>query len=216
MESPYPVLYSFRRCPYAMRARLALAACGQVYELREVILARKPAELLKVSPKATVPVMILPAGDVIDQSLDIMHWALLQHDPQQWLPANDAAFEESSEWISRCDGPFKRQLDRYKYPQRHGLADGLENRAQAAGYLHRINEQLARQPALAGVKPGLADMAVAPFVRQFAHVDPIWFESQDWQPLKIWLHHFENSPLLARVMTKYPAWEPGQTPVYQE
>ena len=213
MSAPYPVLYSFRRCPYAMRARLAIAASGLVCVLREVVLAHKPAALLLASPKGTVPVLVTGDGTVIDQSLDIMLWALQQSDPLRWMPREGAAKASSLQWISECDGPFKHQLDRYKYPHRYELPDGLAYRAQGAAYLTRLNQHIAVQGYLAGPQAGLADMAIAPFVRQFAHVDPHWFGEQDWAALQGWLTAFETSALLVRVMNKYPAWVEGQAAV---
>jgi glutathione S-transferase len=120
-----PVLYSFRRCPYAMRTRLGLAASDQTCELREVVLANKPAELLQASGKATVPVLVLPSAQVIDQSLDIMLWALQRNDPHHWLPQEDADIQSALQLVAQCDGAFKFHLDRYKYPTRFGLANGL-------------------------------------------------------------------------------------------
>lgn len=213
MPAPYPVLYSFRRCPYAMRARLALAASGLACVLREVVLAHKPAALLLASAKGTVPVLVMGDGTVIDQSLDIMLWALQQSDPLQWLPRDGAAKAVSQSWIAECDGPFKHQLDRYKYPHRYELPDRLAYRAQGAAYLTRLNQHIAVQGCLAGPQVGLADMAIAPFVRQFARVDPLWFGEQDWAALQGWLTAFETSELLERVMEKYPAWVAGQATV---
>jgi glutathione S-transferase len=152
-------------------------------------------------------------GTVIDQSLDIMLWALQQNDPLQWLPRDGAAKTSSLQWIAECDGPFKHQLDRYKYPHRYGLSDGLAYRAQGAVYLTRLNQHIAEQGCLAGPQVGLADMAIAPFVRQFAHVDPRWFGEQDWAALQGWLTAFETSGLQERVMEKYPAWVAGQATV---
>ena len=213
MPAPYPVLYTFRRCPYAMRARLAIAASGLVCALREVVLAQKPAALLLASAKGTVPVLVMGDGTVIDQSLDIMLWALRQQDPLQWLPRDSASLEDAMQWIAECDGPFKHQLDRYKYPHRYGLSDGLAYRAQGAAYLTHLNQHITVQGYLAGTQVGLADMAIAPFVRQFAHVDPLWFGEQDWATLQGWLTAFETSRLLERVMEKYPAWVAGQATV---
>jgi glutathione S-transferase len=196
-----------------MRARLALAASGLVCVLREVVLAHKPAALLLASAKGTVPVLVTGDGTVIDQSLDIMLWALQQSDPLQWLPRDGAAKASSLQWITECDEPFKHQLDRYKYPRRYELPDGLAYRAQGAAYLTRLNQTIAVQGYLAGPQAGLADMAIAPFVRQFAHVDPLWFGEQNWSALHGWLTAFETSELLEGVMEKYPAWMEGQATV---
>ncbi|MDO9197655.1 glutathione S-transferase [Rhodoferax sp.] len=211
--APYPVLYSFRRCPYAMRARLALLASGQVCELREVVLARKPAALLAASAKGTVPVLVLPDGQVVDQSLDIMLWALRRNDPRHWLPANCDALMDALQLVARCDGEFKFHLDRYKYPNRHGVAEAAAHRTQGAVYLGDLNTRLTAHRHLLGDLESLADAAIAPFVRQFAHTDPAWFASQPWPALVSWLGTFENSPIYQQVMTKYGPWEPGQPAV---
>ena len=206
--SSYPVLYSFRRCPYAMRARLALAVSGQTCELREVALGHKPAELLQASPKGTVPVWIGVNGEVIEESLGIMLWALKDHDPLNWLPGGEA-MAPAMQWITRCDAEFKPQLDRYKYPNRFGLSDGCGARDQAALFLNELNQRLACQPSLTGTTWGLVDAAIAPFVRQFAHTHPAWFASQPWHLLQAWLAAFEASSLFASIMGKYPTWAPG-------
>jgi glutathione S-transferase len=137
-----PILYSFRRCPYAMRARLALLASGIQCELREVVLRNKPAEFLATSPKGTVPVLDSTQGEVIEQSWDIMLWALRQHDPAEWLPSNAKVFERGMQLLHRCDGEFKQQLDRYKYPQRYGLEDGTAARDEAMFFLANLESLL--------------------------------------------------------------------------
>jgi glutathione S-transferase len=213
VAAPYPVLYSFRRCPYAMRARLALVASGTVCELREVVLARKPTALLQASPKGTVPVLVLPFGTVLEQSLDIMLWALRRNDPQQWLPTSAVTMDHALALIARCDGDFKSQLDRYKYPNRYGLPDGLTHRTLGAQFLRELDARLKSDQTLHGAHFGLADAAIAPFVRQFAHADPAWFASQPWPDLQPWLAAFEASDAYLRVMDKMPAWAEGQEPV---
>ena len=210
MTDSYPVLYSFRRCPFAMRARLALAASEQVCDLREVVLASKPAELLQASPKGTVPVLVLPHGAVLEQSLDIMLWALRCNDPQHWLPANAVDLEVALGLIAQCDAGFKHNLDRYKYPHRYALPDGLGHRALGANFLDVLNQQLTETAYLHGERTGLADAAIAPFVRQFAHTDPTWFAGQRWPALQAWLAAFEHSESYQTVMGKYAAWTPGQ------
>jgi glutathione S-transferase len=207
-----PVLYSFRRCPYAMRARMALQAAGVEVELREIVLKAKPVELLQVSPKGTVPVLVLPFGRVIEQSLDIMLWVLQQSDPQRWLPTNQAAMDDMLANIALNDGPFKQALDRYKYPARFGLADGLGYREQGAALLQQWEVRLTAQPCLSGARWGLLDAAIAPFVRQFAHTDPDWFAAQHWPQLQRWLAGFEASAAFAAAMHKVPAWQAGDAP----
>ena len=208
--TPYPVLYSFRRCPYAMRARLAIAASGIVCALREVVLARKPPALLQASPKGTVPVLVLPDDIVLEQSLDIMLWALRRNDPQQWLPSTEQDLEAALQLIAQCDGDFKAQLDRYKYPNRYALPDGQAHRALGAQFLQTLNERLGSHRYLMGEHFGLLDAAIAPFVRQFAHTDPTWFASQHWPALQQWLTAFEASGDYIRVMDKFAAWTEGQ------
>lgn len=174
-----PVLYSFRRCPYAMRARLALAVSGQMCELREVVLRNKPQGLLLASPKGTVPVLVLPSGQVLEQSLDIMQWALAQHDPQGWLTPSRGSLQDMLALIAECDGPFKQALDRCKYPSRYPDADQGAERARAVTWLGALDARLSPdQPCLFGTHAALADMAIAPFVRQFAGIDADWWAAQ--------------------------------------
>ena len=211
-EIALPVLYSFRRCPYAMRARLALHVSGLAFEHREVVLKNKPAHMLSLSPKGTVPVLWLrsAAGDqVLEQSQDIMLWALRQNDPLGWLPSTEAATSDATALIAHNDGPFKRQLDRYKYPNRSGLASGLADRDEAALWLNTLDARLRAQPFLAGVQFGLADAALAPSVRQYAHTDPAWFAAQPWGPLAAWLAAFEGSALFEAFMQKHTPWQPA-------
>lgn len=205
---PLPILYSFRRCPYAMRARLALLAAGQVVEHREIALKNKPSEMLRVSPKGTVPVLVLTDGTVLEESLDIMRWALGRSDPHGWLAGDDTRRQDLWALIAHNDGEFKFHLDRYKYPHRYGLADGTAHRELARGFLDLLQARLAQHGFLAGARFGLADAAIAPFVRQFAHTDPVWFAAQAWTHLAQWLQDFEASAAFAQVMEKHPVW-PG-------
>jgi glutathione S-transferase len=205
-----PVLYSFRRCPYAMRARLALRVSGLSYEHREVALKAKPAEMLAVSPKGTVPVLCLPTGEVLEQSLDIMLWALQRNDPEAWLPSSPENWALAHDDIALNDGEFKAHLDRFKYPQRFGLVDGLSHRTQAANVLMQWQIRLQAQAFLSGLQWGLLDACVAPFVRQFARTDRVWFDAQPWPELAQWLTAFENSEAFAAVMHKHPLWVSSQ------
>ncbi len=205
-----PVLYSFRRCPYAMRARLALQVSQVAYEHREIVLKNKPEHMLALSPKGTVPVLWLadaPGAQVLDQSLDIMLWALGQHDPLGWLPATPKDMDAALAWIGNGDGAFKQHLDRYKYPQRFELTTGVQDRDSGGIFLWQLNAQLQKQKFLHGPHWGLADAALAPFVRQFAHVDAAWFSAQDWSALLVWLENFENSPGFLRAMQKISLWQ---------
>ena len=210
MNTELPVLYSFRRCPYAMRARLALAVSGVSYALREVALKSKPPQLLAASAKGTVPVLVLAGGQVIDESLDIMRWALLNKDPFGWLKYSQTHDEQAL--IAGNDGPFKQALDRYKYPNRYPVeARGeptkfaLAMRDAGALWLLTLDARLSAGWLL-GDQASLADMACLPFVRQFAHTDAVWFAAQPWPLLQAWLARFESSPLFEGVMGKHPPW----------
>jgi len=210
VSAALPVLYSFRRCPYAMRARLALAVSGQACELREVVLRNKPQGLLHASPKATVPVLVLPSGQVLEQSLEIMLWALVQHDPEGWLIPSHGNLQDMLALIAECDGPFKQALDRCKYPSRYPDADTNAERARAVAWLGGLEARLwPDQPYLFGTHAALADMAIAPFVRQFAGIDADWWAAQPWPRLQAWLAQWQASDRLASVMHKLPAWVDG-------
>lgn len=194
-----------------MRARLALAVSGIGYELREVSLKGKPTEMLTASPKGTVPVLMLPSGQVIDESLDIMHWALEQNDPDGWLKP---AMDDMLDLIAGNDGEFKRALDRYKYPNRYPLesaghvkAFALAQRLEAENWLQTLESRLG-QGWLFGNQPSLADMAILAFMRQFAHTDAQWFAAQPWPQLQAWLARFEVSELFESVMAKREPWQP--------
>ena len=187
-------------------------ASGQVCELREVVLARKPAALLAASAKGTVPVLMLTDGQVIDQSLEIMLWALRQHDPLGWL-GDEAQRPDMLQWVAQCDGTFKFHLDRYKYPNRFGLPEGADHRAHGAVFLESLNERLCQSPHLGGASGNVADMAIVPFVRQFAHTDAAWFACQPWPALQAWLVKFEASNAYQQVMVRHAAWVPEQLPV---
>ena len=190
------VLYSFRRCPYAMRARMALLYSGVPLSIVEVSLKAKPAEMLAASPKGTVPVLVCADGRVIEQSLEIMHWALRQHDPDNWLQADHAGLIEAN------DSVFKVLLDRYKYAIRYPEQPMEHYRAQGVGYLQRLEDLLAHTPYLAGPALSLVDVALAPFVRQFAHVDREWFAQAPLPHLNAWLERFLASELFGSVMKK--------------
>ncbi|MGJ7605526.1 glutathione S-transferase [Variovorax sp. LT1R20] len=204
-----PVLYSFRRCPYAMRARLALIASGTHCELREIVLRDKPAEMLAASPKGTVPVLVMTGGTVIEQSLDIMLWALRRNDPQRWLQPETGTLDELLALVAACDGDFKPQLDRYKYPSRFDDAEHAA-RERGAAFLRDLEVRLSMSPHLAGTHATLADAALMPFVRQFAMVDAAWFDAQPWPHLKAWLSAWTSSDLFARAMPKYAPWKTGE------
>jgi glutathione S-transferase len=199
-----PILYSFRRCPFAMRARMALLVSGIVCEIREVKLRDKPAALSAASSKATVPVLVLPDGSAIDESLDIMRWALGHHDPENWLAGDDAAL------IAANDGPFKHHLDRAKYPGRYDESD--DHRAGGLAMLVDLEARLAVSAHLCGDTRSLTDIALVPFVRQFAAIDSEWFDAQPLPALRRWLARHLASDLFEATMVALPPWRSGDAP----
>lgn len=201
-----PILYSFRRCPYAMRARWALAVSGVRYELREVRLADKPGEMLSISSKGTVPIFRTADGVVIDESLLIMRWALNVRDPEDWLARDDPAL------IAANDGVFKYHLDRYKYPDRYG-SDPDAHRDIGLMFLGELDRRIAVAGQICGATAGLADAAILPFVRQFAAVDRTWFDALPLLGLKAWLEDHLASDLFHRIMHRAAPWRPGERPV---
>lgn len=194
-----PILYSFRRCPYAIRARLALVVSGQSVELREVSLKAKHPAFLATSASGTVPCLVTEEA-TLDESLDIMIWALQKNDPEGWLTMPQAGWD----WIARADGPFKQALDRTKYATRFADADPAEERAKAAVFLTDLEGQLSDWIF---DRPTLADFAILPFVRQFAFIDKAWFDAQPWLRLQAWLERFLTSDQFDRIMAKYSIWE---------
>lgn len=214
MSQKIPILYSFRRCPYAMRARLGLQSSRQTCELREIVLRDKPAEMLLASPKGTVPVLVFPNGDVIEESLDIMLWALNKNDPENWLSPQSGTLENMLDLINRCEREFKGHLDRYKYAPRYEGADPIAHRTLAESYLNELNTMLTKSNFLFGAQRSLADMAIAPFIRQFANVDRTWFDQTDYPQLKTWLTEFLDSPRFKSILTKYPLWTAGDPVTY--
>jgi glutathione S-transferase len=200
---PLPTLYSFRRCPYAMRARMALHVAETAYELCEVSLRNKPQALLDASPKATVPVLVLADGHVLEQSLDIMRWALSQHDPEHWLRFDHAA---AHALLEHNDGPFKFSLDRYKYAHRYAYAyaksdqEAAKHRTLGLQFLEILETHVTKHAHLFGEEPSLADVAIFPFVRQFTSHDPAWFETTDLPHVKRWLQWHVGHKRFAAIM----------------
>jgi len=208
--APLPTLYSFRRCPYAMRARLSLSVSQQHCKLREIVLRDKPAEMVEISPKATVPVLQLNDGTVLEESLDIMRWALSQNDPGNWLMPENGTLDEMFTLIAECDGPFKENLDRYKYANRYEEGtDPVAHRAEGEVFLAKLNERLAGAMNLFGDRPSLADFAIFPFVRQFANTDREWFDDAPLSHLQRWLQVHLESDIFIDVMKKRPVWKNG-------
>ena len=193
-----PILYSFRRCPYAMRARMSIVRANFQVELREVILRDRPDHMMEVSPKGTVPVLLLADGTVIEESLEIMQHVL------DWTLS-----EEEQHWISRNDDEFKFHLDRYKYPNRYEDVDEIEQRTAASSYLMDLDGRLARKPA---ISEALSD-ALFPFVRQFANHDRDWFDVQPWSHVLVWLEKNLESEAFKECMKKHKQWVGGDAVV---
>ena len=204
--SQLPRLYTFRRCPYAMRARMALLQAGRHFEAVEVSLRAKPASLLALSPTGTVPVLHLPDGSVIDESWDIMRWALAEPDAQGWWAR--AQSPENLDLVRRNDGDFKRHLDRWKYPQRYAgeaLTPDAHRDSAVDVLLRPLEARMSSAPCLGGTTPCATDLAVLPFVRQFAAVEPEWFATLDLPAVRSWLNGWLVSPLFVACMHKLPA-----------
>jgi len=201
LVSSKPLLYSYRRCPYAMRARMALWCSGVHVDLVDISLRDKPAAMLAVSPKGTVPVLHCAGGLVIDESLAIMRWALAQRDPQAWLSQADQP--EQLKLVQCNDSDFKHWLDRYKYAERYPQFDAEYYREQAlACLIIELERRLTITPYLGGQTPCLSDVAIFPFVRQFVAVDAAWFAKALWPATRAWLEGWLQSALFKMVMDK--------------
>ncbi|AZN35713.1 glutathione S-transferase [Iodobacter ciconiae] len=208
-----PILYSFRRCPYAIRARMAIQYSGIQVELREIVLKEKPAELLLASPKGTVPVLVLSNGHIIEQSIEIMQWALIQNDPHGWLcPQDTGLAAQINALINHNDQQFKQHLDQYKYADRYPDHSKEYYRNQGEQFLHDLETQLAQTTFLLTNKISLADIAIFPFIRQFASVDPEWFDAAPYPKLKQWLSFFCNSSDYQSVVQRFAIWQAGMLP----
>ncbi len=195
-----PIFYSFRRCPYAMRARMALAVANTSVRLREIALKDKPAEMLAASPKGTTPVLI-DGDEIIDESLAVMAWALAQHDPEGWLShENDALVAEN-------DGTFKHHLDRYKYSTRYEDADREQHRDEAMKFIGKLETRLTAAGYLCGAAPTLPDIAIFPFIRQFRIADQTWFDAAPIPRVQSWLKGLMDGELFQSTMKKYPLWK---------
>jgi glutathione S-transferase len=200
-------LYSFRRCPYAMRARLSLLFAGLQVELREIILKNKPDQMLAISPKGTVPVLQLFDGTVIEESREIMVWALRQQDPQGLLDVT--VLHQANALIERNDNDFKHWLDRYKYADRYLEMTQSEYRQRGEAFLQVLEELLTKNPYLLGDSTTIADIGIVPFVRQFAHVDRDVFYSLPYPNLHLWLQHWLEHSLFLQAMIKFRPWQEG-------
>lgn len=194
MAQQPPILYSFRRCPYAMRARMSIVRTGYEIEHREVILRDRPEHMMEISPKGTVPILLLQDGTVIEESLEIMQHVL-----------NWTLSEEEQHWVSRNDDEFKFHLDRYKYPNRYEDVDEIEQRTAASSYLIDLDARLESEPP---ISEALSD-ALFPFVRQFANHNRDWFDAQDWSNVHSWLVGNLESEAFKGCMKKHKQWFEG-------
>ncbi|OQK17013.1 glutathione S-transferase [Methyloprofundus sedimenti] len=208
------ILYSFRRCPYAIRARMALKYSGIKVYLREIELKNKPAEMLQSSAKGTVPVLLLGNGTIIDESRDIMHWALEQNDPYAWLPKENAdASGLIYSLLDDNDFIFKNWLDRYKYADQHPEQSAEYYRSQGEQFLTLLEHRLGQHHFLMGDNVSMADIGIFPFIRQFALVDRDWFYLSPYHNLQAWLDHFIQCQLFMSVMEKYSPWTESSEPL---
>jgi glutathione S-transferase len=200
-DKTLPILYTFRRCPYAMRARMAIHTAGVKVEQIEVSLKNKPQSLLDYSPKGTVPVVVTEDGKVIDQSRNIMLWALHQADPENWLLKNDPQEQQKmTHLVDTCDTEFKPLLDRYKYFDRHPEFSQIEYRQQAELFLQQLNDRLAQHQYLIDAQMRFVDVAIFPFIRQFANTDKLWFAESPYKNVQRWLEDCINTAIFAAIM----------------
>lgn len=211
-NAPYPVLYSLRNCPFAMRARVAIYKAQQPVLLRDVVLSNKPAEMIAASPKATVPVLVLPNSEIIDESLDVMLWALNETDPDNLLHSNtEGKLDEILNVINLFDDEFKTALEAYKCAKRYKEDNIVECREACEKYIQLLEQRLAisehlNKGFLFGEKESLADIALLPFIRQFARVERPWYLQSPYPNVKKWLNSYLQSPMFTKVMAKHPLW----------
>jgi glutathione S-transferase len=208
------ILYSFRRCPYAIRARLAILTSGINVEIREVTLNDKPPALLRISSKATVPVLITADEKIIDESINIMNWALKQSDPEKWLPSDTKEERLTSELTNNNDQTFKHFLDRYKYSDRYPENSELYYRHQAELILINLEQNLTHNTYLVSNRLTMVDIALLPFVRQFAFVNKAWFDVAPYPKIQAWLEQFLTSELFNSSMVKLAPWQQGDEVIY--
>ncbi len=210
----HPVLYSFRRCPYCMRAHMALKVSAQTVELREVELSNMPEEALSVSEHETVPVLVLPDGKVIDESWDIVKWALQQNDPDNWLGTDNEFLLDSEILIETNDFSFKEDLDHYKYADRYPEHSADYYRHACEEFIEELEDMLNDNTFLLSDRITMADIGVFPFVRQFSLVDKEWFEQSRYVRVKAWLDKLIDSELFQDVFQKHELWKSGDSPIY--
>ena len=207
LKNNLPILYSFRRCPYAMRARMAIHISSQKCEILEVLLRDKPPSMLEYSSKGTVPVLVLQSGEVIDESLDVIEWALNLNDPDNWQRSKDN--EKTKELIKINDGEFKHHLDRYKYSKRYDNEDPEFHRKKCLSFIEKVNSELQNSKYIFDDEISYIDISLLPFIRQFRIADNEWFDELPYENVKSWLYIFLNSEILKSIMYKYDLWKEG-------
>ena len=210
----YPILYTFRRCPYAMRARFAIRSSQIIVEVREIKLQEKPSEFLKSSLKGTVPILIKKSGEVLEESLDIINWALNTNDPDKWLAKGKLESHEIAKLLDDLENKFKPNLDKYKYPNRFSGVDQFLYRNKNLCFLEKLNSQLEKNKSLNCEHLTLLDYAIFPFVRQFRNVDQEWFEKLNFIFLNKWINQIIDSQDFSSIMKKFKKWEPNDLPIY--
>ena len=210
----YPILYTFRRCPYAMRARFAIRSSQIIVEVREIKLQEKPSEFLKLSPKGTVPVLITNSGEVLEESLDIINWVLNKNDPDKWLANGKLESHEITKLLDDLESKFKPNLDKYKYPNRFSGFDQFLYRDKNLCFLEKLNSYLKNNKYLNCEHLTFLDYAVFPFIRQFRNIDQEWFDKLNFSLLNNWLNQIIDSEDFSSIMKKFKKWEPNDLPIY--
>ena len=204
----YPILYSFRRCPYAMRARFVLRKAKIKIELREILLKKKPKEFLELSKDGTVPILLIPDKTVIQESLEIIFWAIKLKKNEQ-----ESIDQKSLDLIKKIDTCFKKNLDNYKYPNKFDIKNTKKYRNKNLKYLHILNEKLKEKKFLQSDELSFLDYSIFPFIRQFRNVDPNWFDGLKFNYLINWFSFIVESKEFNDIMKKYSVWEPKNNPI---
>lgn len=211
-----PVLYSLRHCPFAMRARIAIFKSQKSVELRDVKLTSKPAAMLTASPKGTVPILVVSSSQIIDESLNVMLWSLDQSDPDNLLQQHAASSSNLPQllaFIATYDDEFKACIERYKCAKRYHEPNLEECRKACEVYTQDLEARLSKHNYVMGAKESLADIAILPFIRQFAKVERKWYVQAAYPNLKRWLNSYLQSAMFNKVMAQYPLWEEGNDAV---
>ena len=209
----FPILYTFRRCPYAMRARFVLRYTFKNIELREIKLQNKPKDFLSTSPKGTVPVLVLSTKEVLDQSLNIMMWCLKYSDNSKASDLKNNLPNDFLDQIKNLDDEFKINLDKYKYPSRFEGSDKYFFRDKNIKFLKNLEEKLKNSIFLNSNKIGLLDYAIFPFIRQFRNVNIEWFENLNLSFLNSWYLSIVESKAFFDIMKKYKVWDAEDKPI---